>query len=306
MMEVAKMNNKVRNAFSVLFGVLFLAGSALVQASSMPEKAQEKSAESQAVQTQVDKASADKLAEQRKKIVEEAVAAIQETENALKALDEGKTDEALGALEKATGKLELILARDPKLALVPVDVGITTFDLYADVDTVKAVVKEARDALKEGRVQDARRLVSSLASEVVITTTSIPLATYPDAIKAISPMLDKGETDKAKAALQAALDTLVVTTDVVPLPLLRSQYMLAAAEKLAEKDKRSEEENAQLDKLLQAADSELQMAEALGYGSKEDFKPLHKQIAQIKDKASGGKSGKGWFDELKKLLSGLF
>jgi len=300
------MKKVIRKSLLVLLPVLLMTANSAGMASSVPASAQKKSAESTAAQSQVDKAASAKASDKRKQISEEAIAAIAQTENALKALDQGKTDEAIKDLEVVTGKLELILARDPKLALVPVDVSMVTYDLYADVNTVKDVIKEAKEALDDGKVQEARKLVSSLASEVVISTTSIPLATYPDAIKAISPLLDKGETEKAKAALQAALDTLVVTTEVVPLPLLRSQYLLAAAEKLAEKDKRSDEENAQLDKLLKAADSELQMAEVLGYGSKEDFKPLHEQIAQIKDKASGGNSGKGWFDKLKKQLSDLF
>jgi len=288
-----------------LTGALFL-GAGVAQASAVPEKAQEKSAESQAVQTQVEQSSADKVAEQRKKITEDAVAAIEQTQKALQALNDGKTDEATKALEVATGKLELVLARDPKLALVPVDVSMVTYDLFADVDTVKAAIKEAKDLLDDGKVQEARSLMGNLASEVVISTTSIPLATYPDAIKAISPLLDKGETGKAKLALQAALNTLVVTTDVVPLPLLRSQHMLAAAEKLAENEKRSEEDNKKLDNLLKAADEELKLAEVLGYGTKKDFAPLHKQISEIKDKAAGGKGGKGWFDELKAKLSELF
>ncbi len=221
-------------------------------------------------------------------------------------MNDGKTDDALKALEVATGKLELILARDPKLALVPVDVGMVTHDLFADVDTVKAAIREARDLLDDGKVQDARLLMSNLASEVVISTTSIPLATYPAAIKAISPLLDKGETEKAKLELQAALNTLVVTSDVIPLPLLRSQHMLAEAEKLAENEKRSEEESKQLDALLKAAVEELKLAEVLGYGTGKDFAPLHKQISEIKDKAAGGKSGKGWFDKLKQQLSELF
>jgi hypothetical protein len=300
------MKKYLKNVLGIaLPGVLFIAAG-IVQASALPEKEQEKSAESQAVQTQVDQASAEKAASQREKIVEEAVAAIEQTQKALQALNDGKTDDALKALEVATGKLELILARDPKLALVPVNVDMVTYDLFASVDTVKAAIKEAEELLDDGKVQDARRLMSSLASEVVISTTSIPLATYPDAIKAISPLLDKGETEKAKLALQAALNTLVVTTEVVPLPLLRSQHMLAAAEKLAEKEKRSEEENKQLDNLLKAAGEELRLAEVLGYGSKKDFAPLHRQIGEIKDKAAGGKSGKGWFDELKKALSDLF
>ncbi len=293
-------------AACLLTGLFFLGAAGNIQASAVPDKAEKKSSESQAAQTKADKASADKAAEQRKKITEEAIAAVGETKKALKALEEGKTDDAIKALEVATGKLELILARDPKLALVPVDVNVVTYDLYADVDTVKEVIKEARKALEDGKVQDARHMLSSLASEVVINTTSIPLATYPEAIKAISPLLDKGETEKAKAALQAALDTLVVTSEAVPLPLLRTQYMLARAEALVQKKERSDDENKELEGLLKAADQELELAAVLGYGHGKDFKPLHDQIESIRKKSSGGKSGEGWFDELKKKLSDLF
>ncbi|WP_419627090.1 YfdX family protein, partial [Thiolapillus sp.] len=265
----------MKKLFSFMLPGLFLVVTGFTQASALPEKAQDKSAESKAVQTQVDQSAADRVAGQRKKIVEEAVAAIEQTQKALQALNEGKTDDTLKALEATTGKLELILARDPKLALVPVSVDMVTYDLFASVDTVKASIKEARNLLDDGKVQEARSLMSNLASEVVISTTSIPLATYPDAIKAISPLLDKGETEKAKPALQTALNTLVVTTEVVPLPLLRSQHMLAAAEKLAEKKSRSDEDSKQLDQLLKAADEELKMAEVLGYGTRKDFEPLH-------------------------------
>ncbi len=298
------MKNLLSKTLLPLLPVLFLAANSM--ASSVPETAQKKSAESKAVQTQVEQASSARAQNQRSKITEEAVAAIAQTETALKALDEGKTDEAIKALEIATGKLELILARDPNLALVPVDVNMITYDLYADVDTVKAVIKEAQDALDHGKIQEARSLLTSLASEVVMSTTSIPLATYPAAIKAVSPMLDKGQTEKAKTALRAALDTLVVTSEVVPLPLLRSQYMLTAAEKLAEKPNRTDEENQQLNNLLKAAKGELKLAQVLGYGKGKDFAPLYQQIKSIKDKAAGGKSGKGWFDELKKKLADLF
>jgi hypothetical protein len=51
----------------------------------------------------------------REKILTEAKATLDETENAIKALNEDKSNDALAALEKATGKLELILARDPEL-----------------------------------------------------------------------------------------------------------------------------------------------------------------------------------------------
>ena len=72
------------------------------------------------------------MAEKRKQITAEAMAAVGETRNALKALDEGKKDEALAALEKTTGKLELILARDPQLTLAPTNVSEITTSIMAD------------------------------------------------------------------------------------------------------------------------------------------------------------------------------
>ena len=223
----------------------------------------------------------------------------------MKLLDEKKADEALAALERVTGKLELILARDPKLALAPVDVEVITFDLIAKLDTIKAVIKEAKDYLEDGEVQKARPLVANLASEIQIRTTSIPLATYPGAIKAVAPLIDAGKVDEANVALQAALNTLVVTTDVIPLPVLRAETLLRNAEALAENKERTDKDNKTLANQLAEARNQLKMAELLGYGNKKAFKPMYEQIDQIEEKTADGKSGKGWFDKIKQQLSDL-
>jgi hypothetical protein len=135
------------------------------------------------------------------------MAGLDETHVALKALEEGKSKEALEALARATGKLELLAARDPDLAVAPVDVDVVTHDLYATPRAIREAREEAGELLEDGKVQEARRLLSGLASEIVIRVTNLPLATYPDAIKEISPLIDRGETEEAKSALRAALNT---------------------------------------------------------------------------------------------------
>ena len=135
--------------------------------------------------------------------------------------------------------------------------------------------------------------------------TSIPLATYPEAIKAVSPLIDAGKIDEAKAALRAALNTLVITDEIIPLPVLRAEYMLAAAKALTENMERSDEDSQLLERLLKSAHVQLQLAEALGYGNRKLFKPMYKEIKSIEEKSSGGKGGKGWFEELEKLLGDL-
>jgi hypothetical protein len=184
---------------------------------------------------------------------------------------------------------------------------VVTHDLLASPDTVKAIIHDAENYLEDGEIQKARPLVANLASEIVISSTSIPLATYPAAIKAIAPLIDEGRLDEARAGLQAALNTLVVTTDeVIPLPVVRAQQLLMKAESLAENQERTVKENENLTDMLAAARVQLNMAELLGYGSKKSFMPLYEQLDMIEDKIAGGKGGKGWFDKIKQQVLELF
>ncbi len=273
---------------------------------ALPAEPEAQSAATESVQPQVEKESADKMMEKRQKILTEATAAVAETEKALTALEQGNTDDALAALEVATGKLELILVREPALALAPLSTEIVTIDLLASAKTVKAVIKEAEDYLKKGEIQKARPLVANLASEIVFRTTSIPLVTYPAAIKAITPLIDEGKLEEAKSGLQAALNTLVVTTDdVIPLPKLRAESLLYGAEVLANNEERTLKDDEMLADLLKAARSQLEMAELLGYGTKKSYKSIYEQLDQIEAKTQDGKGGKGWFDKLKQQLDDL-
>ncbi|MDQ1924822.1 YfdX family protein [Massilia pseudoviolaceinigra] len=268
-----------------------------------PPKAEPQSQASQAVQPQVDKRTADAALQKQRELMAEAQSAIAETEKALKALDEKRNRDALAALASATGTLELLLARSPKLALAPIRTDVVTHDLLASNDTVKAAVKEVRDRLRDGEVQKARQLMQGLASEVEFRTLNIPLETYPAAIKAITPLIDAGKIEEAKMALRTMLNTLVVTTEVVPLPKLRAEEQIKAAQALAEKANRSKEENDRLAQSIAAARDQLKIAELLGYGDKKDYKPMYQQIDELEKKTAGGKSGMGWFEKLKQQLA---
>ena len=305
------MKNSLRHSFLfaslISLGGLATSAPSLSADSALPARPQAQSEASQSVQPKVDKQTADAAAEKRKKLFADATAALAETHKALKALENKKNDAALKALAEVTGKLDLIVARDPKLAQAPVATEVVTYDLLSNLDTIKSVIQEAKAHLNDGEIQKARPLVSNLASEIQYRTHHIPLATYPVAIKAIVPLIDAGKIDEAKARLQAALNTLVVTTDdVIPLPKLRAEHLLKQAQELTEKKDRSKEENDKLTKHLQAAREQLQMAELLGYGKKTDFKPMYEQIGEIENKSAGGKSGTGWFDKLKQQLAELF
>ena len=303
------MENKLLKMVVTIFSAFFLLVS---NPSYAVDKEKEvtpevKSESTQAVQPAVENKTDEKINEQRNKILSEASAAITESRKALKALDEDKPDEAIKALELATGKMALIVAREPELALAKVDINVKIYDLFARIETLEATVKQATEYLKDGEVQLARPLVSSLASEMVIESINIPLGTYPDAIIAVVPLIDKGKIDEAKSALQAALNTLVIVEEeVIPLPVIRAKAILKDAEQLAESEERKEEDNKKLATLLDDAHTQLKMAEILGYGDKKAFKPMYEQLDNIKEKTKNSKHGKGFFDKLKNQITELF
>lgn len=272
-----------------------------------PRAAQEQSGAqvSPAVEDEVQEDVDQKLAERRKAMMKEAHAALDETNAALRALDDGKTDEALDALARATGKLELLVARDPELALAPVDVDVVTHDIYGTPEAIRGARDRAAELLEDGEVQEARALLSGLASEIVIVVTNLPLATYPAAIKEISPLIDDGHIEEAKTALRAVLDTLVVTQQSIALPVLRARAMLDEAETLVAKDDPSEADEERIAELVKDAREQLEMAELLGYGEEEEHETFREQIAELQKKIRSDEETGGIFARLRKSLDGF-
>ncbi len=295
-------SNVCRTSLSILVAstVFFSHQEIAVAASPTQQKASEK-----ATKVETTKRSAQKTLDKRKEIVSEAVSTLRETQDALKLLDEGKNKDALNAVERATGKLEIVLARDPKVSLVPIDVRVVTNDVYGTLDEIKKAKLSAHTALNQGRVQDARNILSGLASETVISTSNIPLATYPSALKKAAKLIDENKISEAKGVLQTALDTLVVTDVVVPLPVVGARINLENAEELAKKKNRTDKENKELSELVSTADMQIKYAQELGYGQKADFDSFHKQIEEIKRKTAGGKSGPNLFDQIKTYIESM-
>ncbi|HHK2383552.1 TPA: heat resistance protein YfdX1, partial [Pseudomonas aeruginosa] len=230
-----KQPNNIRSALALAV-CIGLSGPVLAQSAASPSAAAP-SVAPKAAQPQVDDKAAREAEKKRAELTQDAITALAKTQEALTLLDAKKTKEALAALELASGKLELVLARDAKLALAPVDVRVITHDIHANVESVKKAVKLSRELLGDGEVQKARPIVANLASEIVIETDNLPMATYPAAIKSAARLIDSGKIDEAKAELARALNTLVITQVVLPLPVLRAEAAMAKAEKLAETDK---------------------------------------------------------------------
>lgn len=208
---------------------------------------------------------------------QEAVSALKETRNAINAIDQKNTQEALQALERATGKLEILVARYPELGFVPVSAQVNIIDLAPDnSNEIERIRNRIKSTVNGDDFRTARQLLNSLVSEIRTTIFNLPLETYPDAMKEAARLLNEGKTDEAKTVLQLALSTLVVTEVARPLPLLRADIDIMSAVAIADSDREGTL------RLLEDARNHLRLTQQLGYAKGDpEYAELEQAIQDI-------------------------
>ncbi len=228
------------------------------------------------------------------KIIQEAVDAVALTHQVLVALDKKKEEEALKKLEKAIGKLEVVMAAPNAPALIPIDTSVEVVEFPGSVKDIEIALITVKALLKENKIQEARKLLDTLRSEIVIKTVNLPLASYPAALKLAAKFLHENRIDEAKNILNQALSTFVEVDIVTPIPLLKAQFLVEEAKRIAKKEKKKA-----LD-YLKEAKSELKKAEYLGYTSESDttYESLKEAIEKIEKEVKGKNSAEKLFDEL--------
>lgn len=243
---------------------------------------------------------------------QDAVAALEETRNAIHAIDQENTRESIQALERATGKLDILLARYPELALVPVSTQITIIDLAPrDFDLIEPIRDAAKRAVNEEDFPTGRALLHNLVSEIRTSTVNLPLETYPDALKEAARLLHQGRTDEARAVMQLALSTLVVTEQSRPIPLINALTELAAAMALAaqEQDQQNQDQQNrdQVLRLLEDARTQLKLARELGYARRDpEYKELDRAIRDIERQIRAKEKTESPFAKLREKFSSFF
>ena len=259
--------------------------------------------ENKEVTKKVEAAQDNYVDERVKKITEEAVEAINLVAKVVDLLDKKEKDKALEEIANILGKLEVLIARDPNLQLVPVDVRESVVDFPGTVDDVEAAKTEVVALIKAGEVQLARDIMLNLASELDIFVTALPIGTYPVVLKAIIPLIEQEKYEEAKKLLIEALETLVLEKIVIPLPILRAEQAIVRANELANGENPNKDE---LKELLAYAKEQLELAEALGYGKVDiDYKDLYEEIEKLEKILEGEESTKGIFETLKEKLSSI-
>ena len=232
------------------------------------------------------------------KIVKEAVEAVALTHKVLAELEKGNKEKAIKELEDAIGKLEVVLSAPNAPALIPIDSAVEVVDFPGTLQDIKTALISAKALLAENKIQEARAILDTLRSEIVLKVVSLPLASYPAALKLAAKFLHEGRVDEAKNVLNQALATFVEVDVVTPIPLLQAIHLVEIAQSEAKKDKQKA-----LD-MLKAAKRALKKAEALGYTSDSDttYKMLEDMIEKVEKEVKGKNEAQKLFEELIKKL----
>ena len=218
--------------------------------------------------------------------IEEALSAVEDTREALRALNDNDTAKATSALELALGKIDVVLAKRPSLALVPTNAEVTVIDFVGGDREVRAFADQLRSLVNNRSYQAARKMVRNFASEINITTTNLPMATFPAAIRDAVRLIAGGKIQDAKGDLTTALNSLVLVERSIPLPILRAIVLLDDVNRqLGEKKFSRDDANT----MLNEANLQLGLAEEFGYGSRrEDFVELQRSILRVKNNLDKG------------------
>lgn len=229
----------------------------------------------------------------------EAIAAIEETQRAIDAISASTIGEALATLERATGKINVLLARNPATALIPVSQEVVVFDTAPeDVDSILEIADAVDVAIEFDNFPAARTLLYGLMSEIRMRTYNLPLATYPVALTEAARLLDQKKNEEARMVLMTALGTLVAVDEVTPIPLLVAREAINQAQEQRDKDK----ETALA--FLDTVRYELDRAMALGYAAKDpEYKKLKDEISNIQKQLKKNEDASSFFSKLEERLS---
>ncbi len=231
----------------------------------------------------------------------QALSILGETQNVLDYYTKDKTKEAKEELAKLIGELEILITKDPDLALIPVSETYEINDAQIDIPVAYKITEAAEEAMEDGYYQVAKRLLGSLTSELNVKTTYLPLATYPDAMRLAAALLDEGKKDESAAILLKALNTLVVKQVDLPLPVLRAEeYINLGADAMSGEDK--DKKDVAMSYLDNAA-YQLELAQAMGYGKKDkEYKELADALDELRQMLKDDKETKGKFDALSEKI----
>ena len=231
----------------------------------------------------------------------DAVAAIKQVEQAAGLLKREKYEEALNQLNSADKSLEVAIAADPSLKLIPVVQDVSTYDLVTSPKAIKDEVNAISKELKSGNVQEARVRLDQLRSELITNYVYLPVEIYPAAIKEAVKEIGAKQYSQAEATIDTAMNSLVQEVEVMPLPVSLANDAILDAEAKRSTDR----EQALWD--LDYAHEQMLTAERHGYlyGDTEDYRAALQHIENLRSAIGGNSEVDNLFTKAKESVKQL-
>ncbi|MDB5333019.1 MAG: hypothetical protein JWP03_4170 [Phycisphaerales bacterium] len=231
----------------------------------------------------------------RRTIDREAAMALDETRKALRFIAEGKTADAMAAIERAAGTIDVLVARNPDTALLPVDASAEIIDTAPDdLGSIRDISAAASGAMLANDYPLTRLLLGMLISEIRVRTFHLPIGAYPAALREAARLLDRNQTDEARGMLQAAIGSIVVIDRIIPLPLVMARLAINTAESLRDQDRDAAR------RFLSLARTELDRAVELGYSESDDeYRELGKSVSDLEKQLRGNENTSSAFAGIK-------
>jgi tetratricopeptide (TPR) repeat protein len=278
------MENITRSLFSYTSGLLLI-GTMLVVNPIFADTSTSGSSHARHIKEAVTAKATQDARQKSQNFNADAVAAINQVEQAARLLKREKYEEAQNQLNSADKRLEAAIAADPSLKLIPVVQDVSSYDLLTSPKAVKDEVNAISEELKAGNVQVARVRLDQLRSELITNLVYLPVEIYPAAIKEAVREIGAKQYSQAEATIDTAMNSLVQEVEVIPLPVLLANNAILDAEAKRSTDT----EQALWD--LDYAHEQMLTAERLGYfyGDTDDYKAALQHIENLRS-AIGSKS----------------
>ncbi len=228
----------------------------------------------------------------------DAMASLDDTWNAVRAIEQNRISDARRLLQQALEKIRYELARDPARVSVPVGLEVSVVDVApADRERVLDLADQAALAMAKRMYSEAREVLQQLASEIRVQTPNLQLRTFADSLNKAVQLMNKGQNSESTALLRSALASVVPSNRVVPIPLIMAREAIREAE-VAQQHNKQEALN-----LLEKAEQQIQRAKDLGYLERAHaFDDLGDQITQLKKQLKSGSLSV--FAHLKAMIAG--
>jgi|SRR5581483_9039880 len=237
--------------------------------------------------------------EAKKTLDQDAVVIVEETHNAIRAVESNNNPEAAEVIRRALEGVQRLLTRNPATAEIAADIKVEICDAApVDSTSIIEIAQDASRAFDDKDFPTARVLLHSLMSEIRLRKYSLPLTTFPEALRRAARLLDENKNQSARAVLLTAIKTFVISDRVIPIPLLTARYAIGIAQREKEQNKPT------VNNFLEIARNELDRASKLGYaGSNPEYTALRNQIVELQEQLTDKEDVSSAFGKLAKKLT---